>query len=232
MAGFPERPSGALRRSLRSRVALLVGLLVVVWLIVPLVPESTGLRFGWVYQIFFSTMALLGVLLFWLLGKESVRPPRQPGAVLGSVAAAVLVTVGLLVAAGVGYPQFSPPTAPKAVADDAADRGRALFLSPSIGCFRCHKISGQGGIRGPDLTDVAGRAGGRVPELAGGEYLLEKIKAGSAFRYQVPKYAPMMPPFRTLAKEKQLKDIVAYLLALKPSTAPGGDNNGDGPVGD
>jgi mono/diheme cytochrome c family protein len=155
--------------------------------------------------------------------------------VLGSLAAAVLVTVGLLVAAGVVYPQFSPPPAPKAAADDAADaadRGRELFLSPSIGCFRCHRIAGQGGIRGPDLTDVAGRAGGRVPELAAGKYLLEKIKAGSAYRYQVPKYAPMMPPFRALAKEKQLADIVAYLLALKPSTAPGGDTNGDGPVGD
>jgi len=85
---------------------------------------------------------------------------------------------------------------------------------------------------GPDLTDVAGRANGRVPELAASKYLLEKIKAGSAYRYRVPKYVPMMPPYRTLAKENQLADIVAYLLTLKPSTAPGGDTDGDGPVGD
>lgn len=211
---------------------LLVGLLVVIWLIVPLLPEEAALRFGWVYQVFFSAMALLGVLLFWLLGKETIHAPQQPGAVLASIAAVVLVTVGLLVAAGVVYPQFSPPAAPKAAADDAADRGRELFVSPSIGCFRCHQIAGKGGVRGPDLTDVAGRAGGRVPELTGSTYLLEKIKAGSTYRYRVPKYAPMMPPYRTLAKEDQLADLVAYLLSLKPATTPSGDTDGDGPVAD
>ncbi len=39
------------------------------------------------------------------------------------------------------------------------DRGRRLF--GATGCFQCHRIAGEGGAVGPDLTQVAGRFGPR-----------------------------------------------------------------------
>ena len=209
-----ERSHTALR-ALKSKPAVLIGLLALIWAVLPFVPEGTGLQFGWVYQVFFTAMALLGVLVFWFLGKERIAAPRSPAAVLTSLGAVFLVTVVFLVVAGVVYPQFNVPRAPKTAAQTAADRGRELFLSSSIGCFRCHAIAGKGGIRGPDLTHVASRAGGRVPGLTAEQYLLAKVTAGSTYEFRVPKYAPMMPPFKLLATEQQLDDIVAYLRTLK-----------------
>ena len=202
-------------RALRGTPGVLVGLLILIWAVLPFVPEGTGLQFGWVYQVFFTAMTLLGVLFFWFLGKDRITAPRSTAAVLTSAGAVVLMTVVLLVVAGVVYPQFNVPRAPKTATQKAAGRGRELFLSSSIGCFRCHAIAGKGGIRGPDLTHVASRAGGRVPGLTAEQYLAAKVKAGSTYEFRVPKYAPMMPPFRLLATEKQLDDIVAYLRTLK-----------------
>ena len=220
MAAFSERRAASLWRALRSRAALLVALLIVVWALLPLVPESTGLRFGWVYQVFFSAMVALGILFFWFLGKETIRLPRRPGAVLGSLAAVFLVTVGLLVLAGVVYPQFPVPQAKKAPAQQqAAERGRDIFFAPSVGCFRCHRIAGKGGIRGPDLTSIASTAEGRVQGLSAREYLLEKLKAGSTYDFKVQKYAPMMPPFKALISQQQIDDLVAYLMTLKGAPA-------------
>lgn len=228
------RPHVRLVIALRGRkrgLAVLLGLLILVWGVIPLLPEETGLRFGWVYQVFLTAMVALGALLFWFLGKERIRQPTSGPGVAMSLAGVCLVTVGALVAAGVVYPQFERPRPKGAAAAEAADRGRELFLSPSIGCFRCHRIAGKGGTRGPDLTDVVASAGGRVPGLAARPYLLAKVKAGSTYRYKVPKYAPMMPPFGALATEKQLEDLVAYLMTLKRVPASVPSEESDGAVG-
>jgi len=213
----PRAAPPVLLRALRSRGTVLIVVLLVIWLALPFLPEETGLQFGWVYQVFFTTMAVLAALFFRFLGRERIRAPGSPAAVVGSVAGVFLVTVGLLVLAGVVYPQFPVPQTKKAPAQqsEAAARGRELFLSPSVGCFRCHAIAGKGGIRGPDLTEIAARAGGRVPGLTARDYLLEKLRAGSTYAYKVPKYAPMMPPFKALIPEEQIEDIVAYLMTLK-----------------
>ena len=129
--------------------------------------------------------------------------------------AVFLVTTGILVLAGLVYPQFDLPEPPGAVAQDAAERGEGLFWSSDVGCFRCHAISGKGGTRGPDLTSVASRAGERVPELAADEYLLEKVKAGASYGYLVPEYTPMMPPFSKVLSEEELQDVVTFLLPLQ-----------------
>ena len=84
-----------------------------------------------------------------------------------------------------------------------------------MGCFRCHTISGKGGTRGPDLTDVASRAGERVPDLSTEQYLLEKVKAGGTYDYTVPEYVPMMPEFGKLLTDEQLQDLVTYLRSLQ-----------------
>lgn len=198
-------------RALRSRPAILVGALVLIWAVLPFVPESTGLRFSWVYRIFFSAMALIGILFFWFLGKGPIPMPRSPATALGGV---VLVTVVLLVAAGVVYPQYSVPR-PAVAVSGAVARGKEVFFSPSTPCFRCHMIAGKGGRRGPDLSDVAARAGTRVAGLTAERYLIAKIEAGATYQFKVPKYTPNMPPFKTLLTSTQLSDLVAYLLTLK-----------------
>jgi quinoprotein glucose dehydrogenase len=49
-----------------------------------------------------------------------------------------------------------------------ATAGRKIFMErPDVSCLRCHKLAGQGGVAGPDLTGVASRH----PR----QYLLESI---------------------------------------------------------
>lgn len=208
------------RRALRALLGgpgLVVALLVLIWVLLPLVPEGTQLRFGWVYRVFFTVMVAIGALLFWFIGKERIPQPRSPKAVLASLVAVWLVTVGLLVGAGVIYPQFPRPEPPQAAAGaEAAERGKALFSSPDVGCFRCHAVAGTGGTRGPDLTKVATGAAERVSGLTARDYLLEKLKAGSTYEFQVPGYAPMMPPFGQMISGEQIDDLIAYLLTLTP----------------
>ncbi len=39
-----------------------------------------------------------------------------------------------------------------------AGRGRTLFADPiRLGCFKCHRVRGEGGEVGPDLSDIAGK---------------------------------------------------------------------------
>jgi mono/diheme cytochrome c family protein len=206
---------GAALRALKRGPGVALLLMLIIWVALPLVPEETGLRFGMAYQVFFTSMVLLGALFFWLLGKESIPQPRGSGGVVGSLAAVLVLTLGLLVAAGVAYPQFELPRPPGAVAEEAADRGKELFWGSSVGCFRCHAVAGTGGARGPDLTEVAARAGQRVTGLSAEQYLLEKVEAGMTYQFKVPEYAPMMPPFGQFLSEQQIKDLVAYLLTLK-----------------
>lgn len=190
-------------------------LLLLVWVGLPLVPEETGFRFGMGYQILFTAIVLLSALLFWLLGKEQIPCPQSTAGVVGSLLGVVLLTVGLLATVGVVYPQFERPQPPGAAAEEAAERGEELFRSATPPCIQCHLINGRGGTRGPDLTQVASRAGQRVQNLSAEQYLLEKITAGSTYQFKVPEYAPMMAPFGQVLTEEQIEDLVAYLLSLE-----------------
>lgn len=205
---------GAVRR-LAGRPAILMGLLLLIWVALPLLPEETGLQFGMGYRVFFTAMTLLGALFFWFLGRERIRAPTRPAAVLASLAGVCVLTVGLLVAVGVVYPQFELPRPVEGVALDAEARGKELFWGNNVGCFRCHAVGGTGGTRGPDLTSVGLRAGQRVAGLSAERYLLEKVKAGATYEFKVPEYTPMMPPFERLLPENQIEDLVAYLLSLR-----------------
>ena len=199
-------------RSLR----LVVALLLLVWVILPLVPEETGLRFGLGFRIFFTVVLLLSALFFWFLGQERVPYPRSALGVFTSAAGVYVVTVGFLVTVAVVSPQFGLPR-PEGEAGDlqAVDRGKALYFRDDVGCFRCHMVAGTGGTRGPDLSHVAARAGDRVPGLSAERYLLEKVKAGLTYQYNVPGYVPIMPSFWQMLSEEQVADLVAYLLSLQ-----------------
>jgi len=59
-------------------------------------------------------------------------------------------------------PTFVRSLAEAAMKQGDAKRGRAVFLSNLTSCGACHKLDGQGGETGPDLTLVGA---GRSPEL-------------------------------------------------------------------
>jgi len=227
----PQLKPGALWR---HPLAVSLYLLLIIWLILPLIPEESGLRFGFGYQVFFTVMVIAGGLFFMLLGRESLSVPTSTGGVLFSILVVYLATVGILTLSGTVYPfpQFKipQPGAVKKAAQSQIERGQALFfgeenLQPQ--CALCHKVGGKGGERGPALDDVAQVAGTRLPGVSAADYLRNHILKGSAY-FTVPGFAPIMPPFEGRLSEEQLAALVAFLLkteaapaaAAGPTTAP------------
>ncbi len=200
--------------------AIFAVLLLIIWVGLPQIPESTRLQFGQRYQIFFTVILGLAAIFFWFLGKESIPYPKSSGGVIVSLVVVFLMTVGLFIAEGHAYPNFQRPLPPAVASEKPNERGEALFWSETgPGCFRCHSVGAKGtAIRGPNQGDVATRAAQRASDLGlptAEQYLLEKVRAGLTYRYTVPGFVPMMPPFGTLLSEDQITDLVAYLLTLK-----------------
>ncbi|MBI2855952.1 MAG: c-type cytochrome [Chloroflexi bacterium] len=202
---------GVVRR-LKGTGGVVLLLLLLIWVGFALLPEDSGVAFGLLYRVFFTGIVLVGAAFFWLLERERIPQPRTSAGVMGSVALVYLATVGLLVAVGIIFPQFEKPTEEELGSLDAIGRGERIFWNGNPACIQCHSIDGRGATRGPDLTDVASRAPQRVAGLSAEEYLREKIRAGLTYQYQVPNYAPIMPPFMDILIEEQLSDVIAYLL--------------------
>lgn len=90
------------------------------------------------------------------------------------------------------------------------------------GCVYCHGVGGQGGVKNP------GAVGGEVPSLikvAEGytaEELKERIRKGVkseeiATEPGAPSPPPLyMPSWKDALSEKELDDVVHYLLSLAP----------------
>lgn len=200
--------------------AIFVALLLIIWVGLPQIPESTRLQFGQRYQIFFTAILGLAAIFFWFLGKESIPYPKSSGGVIVSLVVVFLMTVGIFITEGHVYPNFQRPEPPKVASAVPAERGEALFWSETgPGCFRCHSVGDKGiATRGPNQGDVATRAVQRASDLglpSAEQYLTEKVKAGLTYSYKVPGFIPIMPPFGTLLPEAQINDLVAYLLTLK-----------------
>ena len=79
--------------------------------------------------------------------------------------------------------------------DEKAREGGALFYRKA--CIYCHKISGNGGIHGPDLTDVGNR-------LNGDQLTLKIVNGGKD-----------MPAFGVSLTKEELDDLVAFLKTRK-----------------
>ena len=194
---------------------VVVALLVFIWMVLPVIPEDSGIAFGLWFRVFFTWILLAATAFFWLLDVEQVPSPRSGGAVLGSVGAVYFVTVAALVGVGLALPQFEgrPTSEGAAVPQTAVARGEALFWTTVPGCFQCHIIDGRGGTRAPDLSDVASRAPDRVAGLTAEAYLGEKISAGLTYdKFRVPGFPAIMPPFETVLTDEQIDDLIAYLL--------------------
>jgi putative heme-binding domain-containing protein len=63
------------------------------------------------------------------------------------------------VEAPAGGRKADPDALRRAAMNNAGDpkRGKALFASPQTNCASCHKVHGQGGDAGPDLSQVGGK---------------------------------------------------------------------------
>ena len=92
--------------------------------------------------------------------------------------------------------------APALVTDPRVARGKVLYADAENDCGGCHKISGEGGRRGPDLT-FAGRL---HPDL---EWQIAHLKdpASKVPGSKMPAYADLPPA--------DIEALAAYMVSLK-----------------
>ena len=178
---------------------------------------------------------MAGVFILFALACSFLLPairPSFPGKHVGLfVAVSVLLTAGMLAAvialagepkeerAAAGgeettrsAPAAPPPTTskpPPAPAGDAA-AGKTLFNAQ--GCSACHTFKPAGATAkvGPDLDNLAADAA-KANRGTTEEYTVESVKDPSA--YAVPGYPNGVMPAFTSLSDKQVGDLVAFLLS-------------------
>jgi cytochrome c553 len=139
-----------------------------------------------------------------------------------------LALVGALVAVGSvdARRQAEARKHAESLLDDAAHpqlaRGRAVFVK--YGCNACHGAGGGGGIMNIN-AESGGKINGltHVSETYTAAEVAEKVRGGVP---TVGKNDPTgpdpplhMPPYRDLIGGQEMRDLVAYLMSLRP--APG-----------
>lgn len=99
-------------------------------------------------------------------------------------------------------------------AGDAA-AGEAVFNEVAApACNTCHSLEPGVTLIGPSLANIGAEAGSMVAGQSAEEYLHESIVNPGAF--MVPGFADLMPAtYGAQLTEKQINDLVAYLLSLK-----------------
>jgi nitric oxide reductase subunit C len=109
----------------------------------------------------------------------------------------------------------SPAPAGGSGAGDAA-AGKALFAQSVIGsnpgCITCHALEAGKTLVGPSMAGIASRAGGIVAGQSAEQYLRQSIVEPDA--HVATGFAKGLMPKPTLT-DKQVNDLVAYLLTLK-----------------
>jgi cytochrome c oxidase subunit 2 len=98
-------------------------------------------------------------------------------------------------------PKKAPPKKPSVTKADAV-AGKKVYAAN--GCGGCHKIAGQGGDNGPDLTKFA------ADKTHDAKWAAVQIKDPKQHKADSP-----MPPYADKIKGKDLDNLVAYLLTLK-----------------
>jgi len=158
----------------------------------PLEPLAT-----WVLPGLFILVLLLWP---WLDRNPERRPASRPMALVSGVAF-LMVVFSLL-----GISLWSLHTAPKV--DPSVARGKVLFSKQH--CMACHRIHGEGGKVGPDLSYVADQRPDRQWHL---RHFRDprSVSPGS-----------IMPAFPL--QENDLNDLASYMLSLK-SESPAGTGN-------
>lgn len=152
----------------------------------PLEPLAT-----WVLPLLF----ILGLLLLPFLDRNPERRPASRPVAIGTgilFLVAVFTLVGISLRNLYAMPKVDPSVA----------RGRALFAQHH--CAACHRIHGEGGKVGPDLSYVADQRPDRQWHLRHFRDP-QSVSPGS-----------VMPPFQL--EEKDLNDLTSYMLSLKGET--------------
>ena len=104
--------------------------------------------------------------------------------------------------------------------------GKELYLNvpdnaapQALWCSHCHMIEGvAAGLIGPDHTNLATDAADRKPGMSAEEYIRESIKDPVLFVAEgVARSTPglMTNAITEKLTDKQIEDLVAYLLTLK-----------------
>ena len=128
---------------------------------------------------------------------------------LGLLVTAAIVV--LLVGATVAVYAIDPGTQQAASASEGSPgsvEGQTVFLTK--GCTGCHTRAGVSeGFIGPDLTDLADRAGDRVEGLSAEEYVRQSVLDPQA--YIVSGYGGQMPVLPVDTEE--LDALVEFLLS-------------------
>ena len=153
------------------------------------------------YVMFIGPILLIGFLFsFPFINNKGERSPiKRPWAIVG--VAATVIIVGCLLVVGFNAdwsPNFKTKKIPASVvnsADTLVHAGSNLFYDK--GCLYCHKIQNYGGMKGPDLTNVARR-------LNENQMQIRIINGGD----NMPAYGPSL-------KENELRELVAFLKTRK-----------------
>jgi ubiquinol-cytochrome c reductase cytochrome b subunit len=153
----------------------------------PLEPLAT-----WVLPSLF----ILGLLLLPFLDRNPDRQPSSRPVALASGAAFLGIIFTLLGISLRGL--YAIPTLDPSIA-----RGKALFARHH--CMACHRIHGDGGKVGPDLSYVADQRPDRQWHIRHFRDP-QSVSPGS-----------IMPAFPL--EEKDLNDLTSYILSLKSGTA-------------
>jgi cytochrome c551/c552 len=137
---------------------------------------------------------------------ESQSPGLSKGRKIILAAAAVFLLMGGFYGKSVWEERWMPPGPPEVA-------GKILMERKS--CFRCHRITGQGGEVGPDLTTVAAR---------------EKAAAIDALLRDPRAMNPEGRMPRPKLTDQQRAAVVAYLMTLDGSRRePDPPNSHSGP---
>ncbi len=138
------------------------------------------------------TLFVVGLLCWPFLDRNPARRPASRPAALGVGAlflTAVFVLLGISLRNLYAMPKIDPSVA----------RGQTIFAQQH--CAACHRIHGEGGNVGPDLSYVADRRPDREWHLRH----FRNPRSASA--------ASIMPAFPL--SEKDLNDLSSYMLSLK-----------------
>jgi ubiquinol-cytochrome c reductase cytochrome b subunit len=153
------------------------------------------------YVIVIGPMLTIIILLAlpFVSNKGERSPIRRPWAIFGSLCVIIFVfSLFLLGEHSDWSPKFdAKPLTQRQIRskDTLVISGAALFYKK--GCLYCHRIDGQGGLKGPDLSGVALR-------LSPGDMDIRIVNGGTN-----------MPAYGGILTKTQLNDIIAFLNTRK-----------------
>ena len=122
----------------------------------------------------------------------------------------VLVLVLALVACG------GEAEAPASTSGGDAAAGQAVYAEMAApACSTCHSLEPGVTLVGPSLANIGAEAGTRVSGVSAADYLRQSITEPNAFVVDGFASGLMTDSYGTQLTEKQIKDLVAYMLTLK-----------------